>query len=143
MTTAIPTNAHGLSDRLHYLPIGIGATVVQALMMLPGYNQDDGFDSAWYGMAAVALVLAVAVFTLAVPHGGGTTAVVLGVLAVLGCIAFWAMLSFPLAAGAAVVGMRARHEVAERTRGTIGVALAAFAVVATIVITIGDMIAGD
>ena len=143
MTTALPTNAHALSDRVRLLPIGIGAAVVQALMMLPGYNQDDGFDSAWYGMAAVSLVLAVAVFALAVPHGGGTTAVVLGVLAVLGCIAFWAMLSFPLAAGAAVVGMRARHEVAERTRGTVGVALAAFAVVATIAITIGDMIAGD
>jgi hypothetical protein len=39
--------------------------------------------------------------------------------------------------------MRARHEVAERTRGTVGVALAALAVVATVAITIGDMISGD
>ena len=143
MTTALPSSAHGLSDRVHLLPIGIGASVVQALMMIPGYNQDGGFDSAWYGMTAVSILLAIAVFTLAVPHGGGTTAVVLGVLAVLGCVAFWTMLSFPLAAGAAVVGMRVRQQVADRTRGTVGVALAAFAVVATIAITIGDMIAGD
>jgi hypothetical protein len=143
VTTANPTHAHGLSDRLHYLPIGIGAAVLQALMMIPGYNQDGEFDTAWFGMLAVALVLAIGVFALAVPHGGGTTAVVLGVLAVLGCVAFWAMLSFPLAAGAAIVGMRARQTVAEHTRGTVGVALAAFAVVATVAITIADMIAGD
>lgn len=140
MTAALPSPAHGLSDRVHQLPIGIGAAVLQSLIMLPGYSQ-DGFDSAWYGMAAVSIALAVAVFTLAVPHGGGTTAVILGVLALLGCVAFWAMLSFPLAAGAAVVGLRARHEVAERSRGTVGVALAAVAVVATVAITIGDAIA--
>ena len=140
MTTATTSPGKTLPGRVHHLPIGIGAAVLHSVIMLPGYRQ-DGFDSAWFGMAAIALVLAIGVFTLAVPSGGGSTAVVLGVLAVLGSLAFWTMLSLPLAAGAAVVGRRARSRAGERTRGTVGLALAAVAVIATVAITIGDAIA--
>jgi hypothetical protein len=144
MTAALPSPAHVLSDRAHYLPIGVGASVLQALLMVPGYHDDGSFQTGeWLVILGISLVLTVAVFAFVVPRGGSTTAIVLGAVALLASVPFWMMLSLPLAVGAAVVGLRARHDVAERTRGTVGVALAAVAAAASLAFIIGDMIAGD
>ncbi len=125
--------------RLRYLPIGIGAALLHAAILIPGYHDGGTFDSrAWFGMLGFALVLTGVVFVLAVPGGGPVTGLVLAGLSLLATVAFWTFFAFPLAAAAMVVGLRARRERTGRTRGTVAVGLGALAVVATIAITIGD-----
>ena len=143
MTTAITSHSsRTLAARLRYLPIGVGACLLHAAILIPGYHEGGSFDSgAWFGMLGVALVLTAVVFVLAVPGGGPVTALVLAGLSVLATVAFWTFFAIPLAVAAAIVGLRARAEPAARTKGTVAVGLAALAVVATVAITIGDALA--
>jgi len=137
-TAAVPS--HDTTDRMRYLPIGLGASVVHALIMIPGYRDKGSFQTnEWITMFAISLVLAAAVFVFAVPAGGARTAVVLGVLAALSAALYWSMLSLPLAAAAIVVGRRARAEQPGATLATVGLVLGALAVVATLAFAIGDM----
>jgi uncharacterized membrane protein len=141
VTAALPSPAHGLSARTHYLWIGLGASIAQALLMLPGYYEDDSFETSDYlAIFGLSLVVSVVVFTLLVPTGGEPTGIGLGLLAVLLSVPFWAMLSLPLAAGAWVIGRRARIDDRERSRGgSVAIALALIAIVATVVAIIVDM----
>ena len=141
MTEALPSPAHGLSARTHYLWIGIGASIVQALLLLPSYYEDAGFKTSDYlAMLVLSLAVSVLVFTLVVPTAGEPTGIGLGLLAVLLSVPFWAMLSLPLAAGAMVIGRRARIEDRELSRGgSVAVALALIALVATVAAIIVDM----
>ena len=140
MTTALRTPTHRMSPRLRYLPIGIAASVLQGLIMIPGYNDDGTWDNAWFSMLVMSLIVATVVFIFVVPNGGAVSALVLGILSLLGAVAFWAMFSFPIAAGAGVLGLRARREGSRRTMANVALGLAAFAVAATVAITIGDAI---
>jgi hypothetical protein len=142
MTAVAPNPMTDTFGRLHYLPIGLAASVMHALMMIPGYREDGSFDTGpWVTMAVLSLVLATLIFTLVVPGGGASSAVVLGVFALLGTVAFWTMFSFPLSAAAGLVGMRARTRSDNRRMATVAVVMAVVAVVATVAITIGDGIA--
>lgn len=128
------------SDRLRYLPWGLGASVVHAAIMIPGYHEDGKFQTGqWIAMLAISMVMAALVFTLAVPKGGATTGLVLGIVACVAVLVFWAMLSLPLAVGAVLVGNRARTSgAASSGKATAAVVLGVLAAVATIAITIGD-----
>lgn len=138
MTTVYAPQLHRPSDRLGYLPLGAAALLVHALIMIPGYS-NDGFDAGeYFGMVAFSLVVATIVFVFAVPSGGPRTGVLLGVLSMLAAVAFWTMLALPMAAAAATVGKRARP--LSRGMGDATVAMAALAVVATLVITAVDSI---
>ncbi len=81
------------------------------------------------------------VFALAVPHGGAMTGIVLGVVAVLSTVIFWAGVTLPLAAAAIVVGWRLREAGEHRTPAIVTVALGALSVVAVVAIIMGDAIA--
>jgi hypothetical protein len=143
MTTAVRTPVGFMTARLRYLPVAIAASLLHASILIPGYHNDDGsFDAGeWITMLAISLVVSIAVFAFVVPGGGSTSALVLGVLSLLGAVAFWAFFALPLAAAAAVVGLRSRAESSARTKASVAVALAAIAAVATIAITIGDALA--
>jgi hypothetical protein len=133
----------GSTDRMRYLPWGLGASLVQAAIMFSGYHEDGKFQATeWFVMLAISLVMAALVFTLVVPRGGATTGLVLGIVACVTVLAFWAMLSLPLAAAALVVGNRARASGdAKAGMAKAAVGLGALAVVATIAVTIGDAMA--
>ena len=141
MAEALPSSVHGVSSRTHYLWIGICASVAQALLMLPGYYEDGSFQTAdWVAMLAISLAVSALVFTLVLPTAGEPTGIALGLLAIFLSIPFWTMLSLPLAAGAMLLGRRARVEERSRSRGgSVAVALALIAMVATVAAIIVDM----
>lgn len=139
MTTAASSNTHPSTVRLRFLPVGIGASLLHALMLVPGYSQDGFESSEWGGMLAVSLVVTAVVFIAAVPGGGPRTAVVLGALAVLpGAVAFWTALALPLAAGAIVVGLRRGPDGVRPRAAAVGLGLGVLAIAAAVGITIWD-----
>lgn len=139
MTNAASSPTHRSVSRLRLVPIGAGASLLHAVMLIPGYSQDGPFEAAdWAGMLVVSLVVAGIVFTTAVPGGGPVTAVVLGVVSVLGALAFWVALAFPLAAGAIVVGLRSGPDGRRPRAAAVGLGLGVLAIAATIGITVWD-----
>lgn len=143
MTIAASSPTHRSPAGMRLLPLGFAASLLHALMLVPGYSQDDGFEPGeWGGMLAVSLVVAGIVFLAVVPRGGPRTAVVLGALALLaGVVAFWAALAFPLAAAAIAVGRRTGPDGQRPRAASVGLGLGALAVVATVGITIWDALA--
>ncbi len=139
MTTAASSPTHRAMTWLRFLPVGVTASLLHALMLVPGYSQGGPFQAGeWAGMLLVSLVVAGIVFTAAVPRGGPRTAVVLGVVAVLGSLAFWVALAFPLAAGAIVVGLRKGSDGRRPREAAVGLGLGVLAIAATIGITAWD-----
>jgi hypothetical protein len=137
MTTTAPTSAPSLS-RLHLLAIAVGASVVHLLLLLPGYSEDGSLElGSWLAGLGVSLVVSLVVFLLVVPGRGVTTGIVLGAVAVVSVLVFWAGVTLPLAAAAAVLGWRA-HAGHERTRALVALGLAALSVVALIAIIYSD-----
>ena len=122
--------------------VAIAASVIQMLMMVPGYNEDGSFQlGEWLVVLAISLVLSVALFLFAVPKGGVTAGIVLGALAVVSVLVFWAGITLPLAAAAAAVGWRLRRDGNTAAGPVVVLALAALATVALVVIIIGDAVA--
>lgn len=139
MTTAASSTTHPSTARLRFLPVGVGASLLHALMLVPGYSQDGFEPSEWGGMLTLSLVVAAVVFIAAVPRGGPMTAVVLGVVALLaGVLAFWTALAFPLAAGAIVVGLRRGPDGVRPRAAAVGLGLGVLAIAAAVGITIWD-----
>ena len=90
MTTAAPSAAPQMS-RVRYLSLAVGASLVQMTMMIPGYSDNGSFQAmAWFTVLAISLVVGLLVFSFAVPHGGAMTGIVLGAVAVLSILVFWA-----------------------------------------------------
>ncbi len=130
------------SARNRNLGIGVAASVLHMLMLTQGYFEDDEFLVDEYLMIwAVSLAVAVLVFLSVVPKGGGVTALVLGVLAILTNAVFWAGVALPLAAAAVVVGLRERTGGARAGLATAGAALGALAAVLLVAAIISDAMA--
>ena len=141
MTTAVPS-ATPHESRIRDLGLAVAASVVQMAMMIPGYNEDGSFQTAeWFIMLAVSLAVGLLIFAFVVPRGGTVTGLVLGVLALLSVLVFWAGVTLPLAAAAAVVGWRARQAGDQGTQATVVLALSALSAVGLVAIIIGDAVA--
>jgi hypothetical protein len=141
MTTAMPSAAPSYS-RLRYLSVAVAASVIHLLMMIPGYSEGGKFDAgAWFAVLAVSLVVGLLVFAFLVPRAGAVTSLVIGVVALLSVLVFWAGLTLPIAAAAAVAGWRERQRGERRAIATAAVVLAAVSAVALIAIIIGDAVA--
>lgn len=141
MTTAdLPAGSR--SVRLHYVPLGVAASVAQMLMMIPGYNEDGDFDlGAWTAVLAVSIVVAAIIFSFVVPSGGTVTGVVLGAVALASLVIFWAGLTLPLAAAAGLVGWHARQRGDRPRLANAALGLAAVTAIALVAIIIGDAVA--
>jgi len=140
MTTAVPSAAPQMS-RMRYLSLAVGASLVQMAMMIPGYSDSGSFQTMeWLTALAISLVVGLLVFAFAVPHGGTTTGIVLGAVALLSTLVFWAGVTLPLAAAAIVVGWRLRQSGEHPTPAGVTLALGALSVVAVVAIIIGDAI---
>ena len=104
MTSTTPSATPDLT-RSRTVIVAIAASALQMLMMVPGYNEDGSFQlGEWLVVLAISLVLSVALFLFAVPSGGVTAGIVLGALAVVSVLVFWAGITLPLAAAAAAAG---------------------------------------
>jgi hypothetical protein len=139
MSEAVPAGAASRASSLPLLPVGIAAAFIHAAMMIPGYHHDDKFQtSEWITMTVISVVLAVVLFQFVVPKGGGTSALVLSILGLVTCIAFWAMLSLPLAVAGLVTALRARDRGETDGKVTAALAIGVIAVVALVALVIGD-----
>jgi hypothetical protein len=128
-------------SRLRYLAVGVAASLAHMLMMIPGYSE-DGFDvGAWLGTLVVSLVVAALVFVFVVPGGGAVTGVVLGAVALVSVLIFWAGVTLPLAVAAGLVGWRSRQGGERPGLATAALVLAVVAAVALVAIIIGDAVA--
>jgi hypothetical protein len=141
MTTAAPSAAPQMS-RARYLSLAVGASLAQMAMMIPGYSDAGSFQTMeWLTVLAISLAVGLLVFAFAVPHAGAVTGIVLGAVAVLSTLVFWAGVTLPLAAAAIVVGWRLRESGEHRTPAIVTLALGALSVVALVAIIIGDALA--
>ncbi|MBK5307051.1 MAG: hypothetical protein JJD92_10220 [Frankiaceae bacterium] len=132
------------ASSLPLLPIGIAAALVHAAMMIPGYNEDEKFQTSdWLIMTAISIVLAIVLFQFVVPKGGGTSALVLSALGLLATLAFWAMLSLPLAVAGMMTATRARDRGERDGKTTAALIIGLLAVVALVGITVGDAMSSD
>jgi hypothetical protein len=138
MTTSMPS-ALPTSSRLRNLSVPVVASVINLLIMIPGYSEDGRFQAGpWFIMLAISLVLGLALFVFVVARAGAATGLVLGAVALLSVIVFWMGLTLPIAA--AVIGWRERHRSDRRGLATAALALAAVSVVALIAIIIVDAV---
>jgi hypothetical protein len=141
MTAVTPSDTPQIS-RTRYLPLAIGASVVHLLMMIPGYSEDGSFQTGdWLMVLAISMVVGVLVFMFVVPRAGDTAGMVLGAVALVSVLVFWAGLTLPLAAAAGVVGWRAKQAGQLTVGAKVTLALAAVSVVALVAIIIGDAVA--
>jgi hypothetical protein len=114
------------------------------LMMIPGYNEDGSFQTTeWVVILLISLVLAGLLFTFVVPGGGAVTAMVLGAVALVSVLVFWAGLTLPLAAAGAVTAWRARASADRSGLATVALAVSVAAAVALVAIIIGDAVSSD
>jgi hypothetical protein len=122
--------------------VAIAVSVVQMLMMIPGYSEDDSFQfGAWLVVLAVSIVISVAIFLFAVPRAGLAVGLVLGIVGLASVLVFWAGITLPLAAAAAVVGWRLRRGGNTAAGPLVVLALAVVTAVALVAIIIGDAVA--
>lgn len=122
------------------IPVAVASALVQAVAMIPGYNEDDSFQtSEWLVVTGIALVLALVLFRFVVPGGGAVTALVLVILGVLTIAVFWAMLSLPLSVAGLVTALRAKAKGDSPGRVTAANVLGALAVVGLFATIVGDM----
>ena len=137
-STSVPRSS--ATTRGRYLGIAVLASILHAAMMIPGYNEEEGdFQTgAFLAMLAFSLVISIAVFLFIVPRGGVVTGVVLAVLALLSVLVFWAALTLPLAAAAAVTALGARQRGERPGLATVALALAVLAAIAVVAVIIGD-----
>jgi hypothetical protein len=138
MTTADPPTSP-LTSRLTYVPVGVAASLVHLLMMIPGYSEDGALQwGAWLGVLAVSAVVAALVFVFVVPGGGAVTGVVLGAVGLASVLIFWAGVTLPLAAAAGLVGWHARQRADRPGLANASLALAVVSIIGLVAIIIGD-----
>lgn len=141
MTTATPSAAPHLS-RTQYLPWATGASIVQMLMMIPGYSEDDSFQTAeWFTVLAISLVISLALCAFAVPRAGATWGIALGVLALVSVLVFWAGITMPFAVAAGLIGRKLRQHGDGSVAPLVALGLAALSTVALVAVIIGDAMA--
>lgn len=137
--------------RTSIAPVAIGCTLLAAALAAWGtFGHESGaaqaVEESGHGLGEYLIVLAIiavgalVVFGWVVPRwasspDAGRTALALSVLGVLSIAAFWSGLPPVLAAGGAALGWAAR----ERLAGRLAIALAAFALVADLVVYVTDM----
>ena len=122
--------------------VAIAISAIQMLLLVPGYSEDGSFQvGEWLVVLAISLVLSVALFLFAVPRGGVIAGIVLGALAVLSVLVFWAGITLPLAAASAAVGWRLRRAGNTAAGPLVVLALAVLATVAFVAIVITDAVA--
>jgi len=130
-----------IASRLRYLPIAVAASIVHLLMMIPGYSDDGEFQVVeWLSILAFSLVVGLLVFAFVVPGAGAVSGVVLAALALATVVVFWAGLTLPLAAAAALVGWQARQRGERVGLATAALVLSGVAVIALVAIIIGDAV---
>jgi len=127
------------------LPAALAGIAMAALLSavgtfgLLGEGSETHATREYLVVLAIIGVAALAIFGWAVPRAllspaVGWTGVVLGVLAIVSVAAFWSGLPPVLAAGAVVLGWAQRTT----TRGRVAIALGTLAVLADIVVWLGD-----
>lgn len=137
MTTAMPAPTTA-SSRVRYVSLAVAASVVHLLMMIPGYSDAGSFQTLeWLSVLAFSLVVSVALFLGVVPRRGAKTGIVLGVVALVSVLVFWAGVTLPLAAAAGTIGWRIYHDRQDKPAG-VAVVLAALSVVALVAIIVSD-----
>lgn len=140
MASANPSDTPDLT-RSRNVIVAIAASVVQMLMLIPGYSEDESFQfGEWLVVLAISAVLSVGLFLFAVPRGGVTAGIVLGALALVSVLVFWAGITLPLAAAAAAVAWRLRRDGNTAAGPVVVLALAVVATVALVAIIIGDAV---
>jgi Na+/melibiose symporter-like transporter len=138
MATSMPS-ALPSSSRLRSLSVPVAASVINLLMMIPGYSEDGRFQAGpWFAMLAISLAVGLALFAFVVPRAGAVAGLVLGMVALVSVIVFWTGITLPIAAAAAVTGWRARQRGDRRGLATAAVALAGVSAAALIAIIIVD-----
>jgi ATP/ADP translocase len=116
----------------------LGVVVAAVLAAWGTFGEDDYDAGEYFFVLGIILVAAAIVFGLAVRRwAGATTALVLGVLAILTIAVFWTGLPPVLAAGAIALGL-GLHQRGDQ-KGTIAVGLGVLAVVADLVVYVLDM----
>ena len=128
--------------RTRYLLIAAVAAVAHMLMMIPGYSEDGELQvGEWLIVLLISLVVSTALFTFVVPKGGAVSALVLAIVGLASLLVFWAGLTLPFAAAAAVIAWRSRTSGERTGMATAALAVAIVAAVALVAIIIGDAIA--
>ena len=90
------------SSRTHLLPLAAAASVVQMLMMIPGYSDAGSFQVVdWLSVLVFSLVIGGLLFAFVVPTGRPLLGAVVGGIALASVLVFWAGVTLPLAAAAA------------------------------------------
>ena len=129
-------------SRTRYLLIAAVAAIVQMLMLIPGYSEDGEFQvGEWLIVLLISLILSAALFTFVVPNGGAVSALVLAIAALVSVLVFWAGLTLPLAAAAAVTSWRSRASGERLGMATAALAVSLVAAAAVVAIIIGDAVA--
>jgi hypothetical protein len=140
MTTAsasLPTPV----TRSRYLLIAAVAAIAQMLMMIPGYSEDGQFlYGEWLVVLLISLVVSASLFTFVVPKGGAISALVLATVAVASLVVFWAGLTMPFAAAAAVIAWRSRTSGERTGMATAALAISIVAAVALVATIVGDAV---
>ncbi len=138
MTTAsalLPTPV----SRTRYLLIAAVAAIAQMLMMIPGYSEDGELQvGEWLIVLLISLVVSAALFTFVVPQGGAVSALVLAIVALASVLVFWAGITLPFAAAAAVISWRSRAAGERTGMATAALAVSIVAAIGLVAIIISD-----
>jgi hypothetical protein len=127
-------------NRTANLPVALSTIAAAALLAAWGtFGEETHAAREYLVVLAIIGVAALVVFGWAVPRAlsspaVGWTAIVLGALGLVSVVAFWSGLPPILAGGAALLGWAQRSS----NRGKIAIALASLALVADIVVYLGD-----
>jgi hypothetical protein len=142
MTTASASLPTPVTTRSRYLLIAAVAAIAQMLMMIPGYSEDGQFlYGEWLVVLLISLVVSASLFTFVVPKGGAISALVLAtVVAVASLVVFWAGLTMPFAAAAAVIAWRSRTSGERTGMATAALAISIVAAVALVATIVGDAV---
>jgi hypothetical protein len=141
MTTASASLPTPVTTRSRYLLIAAVAAIAQMLMMIPGYSEDGQFlYGEWLVVLLISLVVSASLFTFVVPKGGAISALVLATVAVASLVVFWAGLTMPFAAAAAVIAWRSRTSGERTGMATAALAISIVAAVALVATIVGDAV---
>ena len=135
MSTAAPMHSSHPSSRTHLLPLAAAASVLQMLMMIPGYSDAGSFQVVgWLSVLAFSLVVSGLLFAFVVPTERPLLGAVTGGIALVSVLVFWAGITL------AYIGWHAR-EGEERVLAWTAVGIAVVSTVAVVAIIIGDALA--
>ena len=138
--TTIPAHASHHYSRTQLLPLGAAASVIGLLIMIPGYSDNGSFQAgAWTAILVVSLILSMLLFYFVVPAGGPVIGVIVGVVALVSVVVFWAGLTLPLAAAAGMIGWQWLSSDRNRMAWA-ALALAGISTVALVAVVIGDAV---